>query len=332
MYRVLILLFVVFSFKVFAANIKIVADVNNTPISSLDIQKRIKLTTALFGAPSKDLESQVLKQLVDEVIIVNESERLNIKLDNKELSKAVTSFFTQGLGVKENDIDQYVKKHGIGLTSLTQQIKCELLWNKIIGIRVVPFINGISDREVDDKKAQIEKSDYLITFIEEGNHTPKKTTVSLNQLQGDLKRVLEKLNIGEVANFGKGTIKVLDKVQVSYELLNSTLSLKHATVKDLEKKQRLDFSTLSNVKELTVKMRDLSPGLQILLSKTNINEIVEFRESDVVNLIMLCDVKSNPVDTEAIKQQIYEQKIIAQSNLLFDEMRKNAVINYLKAN
>jgi len=88
-----------------------------------------------------------------------------------------------------------------------------------------------------------------------------------------------------------------------------------------------DFK-LPNVKEFEIKMRDLNPDLQILFSKTSVNEIVELRENGIAKLIMLCDIKSNAADIEAIKQQMYQQKIMIQSNLLLDDMRKNAAVSY----
>lgn len=61
---------------------------------------------------------------------------------------------------------------------------------------------------------------------------------------------------------------------------------------------------LPNAKEFEIKMRDLNPDLQILFSKTSVNEIVELRENDTAKLRMLCDIKSNAADIEAVKQQM----------------------------
>jgi hypothetical protein len=45
---------------------------------------------------------------------------------------------------------------------------------------------------------------------------------------------------------------------------------------------------------------------------------------------MLCNIESDKIDIEAIKQGIYQQKIMKQSSMLFDEIRKNAIVNYHK--
>ncbi|WP_265031200.1 SurA N-terminal domain-containing protein [Wolbachia endosymbiont (group A) of Tiphia femorata] len=378
MYKILILLLIVLPLRLLATEIEIIADVNGEPISNLDIEKRINFINSLFGTQSvnqKEAKPQILRELIDEIIIINEAQRLNIKLSNEELDNAIMLFLTQSFKLKANEVDQYIEKHNIDLGILRKQIKCQLLWSKIIEVRIVPFIN-ISDKEVDDVKRQTEKPDYLITFQEfiipdqkdkdvygisedlvkklRNSNNPespikmRKATVNLSQLKGKLKGVLERLEISDIAgpfSFSEGysVIKVIDKVQLNHALLESTLKLKQIVVEGSEsllddlKEQKvscLNFDKLAdnfklpNAKEFEIKMRDLNPDLQILFSKTSVNEIVELRENGTAKLMMLCDIKSNVAGIEAIKQKMYQQKIMIQSNLLLDDMRKNAAISY----
>ncbi|MDG7056867.1 MAG: SurA N-terminal domain-containing protein [Wolbachia endosymbiont of Penenirmus auritus] len=379
MRKILILLLIILPIRLLAVEIEIIADVNGEPISNLDIEKRVNLINSLFHTQNgKELRLQILRQLIDEIIIINEAQRLNIKLSDEELNDAVVSFLTQNFKIKDDEIAQYIKEHDIDLDILKKQIKCQLLWGKIIEMRIVPFIN-ISNKEVNDAKGQIEKPDYLITFQEfivpsqegesvysiaedlakklrnsDNDFIPeppikmRKATVNLNQLKGNLKSALEGLETGDIAgpvslSEGYSIVKVIDKVQLDHALLESTLKLKQVVVESSEsslddlKEQKvncLNFDKLAdnlklpNAKEFEIKMRDLNPDLQALFSKTEVNEIVEFRENSTARLMMLCDIKSNTADTEATKQQIYQQKIMIQSNLLLDDMRKNAAVSY----
>ncbi|BET33078.1 MULTISPECIES: SurA N-terminal domain-containing protein [Wolbachia] len=372
MHKILILILIMLPLRLLATEIEIVADVNGEPISNLDIERRINFINSLLGTQKinqKEVKSQILRQLIDEIIIVSEAQKMNIELSNEELNNAVTLFLTQSLKLKADEVDQYVKKHNIDLNTLKKQIKCQLLWNKIIEVGVVPLIN-ISDQEVDDARKQKEKSDYLITFQEfiipdqkiaedlvkklrtsnnpESSIKMRKATVNLSQLKGTLKDVLERLEISDVAgpvslSEGYSVIKVIDKVQLDHTLLKSTLKLKQVVVEGSEsllssfKEQKvscLNFDKLADdfklpsVKEFEIKMRNLNPDLQILFSKTNMNEIVELRENSTAKLMMLCDIKNNAMDIEAIKQEMYQQKIMIQSNLLLDNMRKNAAVSY----
>lgn len=372
MHKILILILIMLPLRLLATEIEIVADVNGEPISNLDIERRINFINSLLGTQKinqKEVKSQILRQLIDEIIIVSEAQKMNIELSNEELNNAVTLFLTQSLKLKADEVDQYVKKHNIDLNTLKKQVKCQLLWNKIIEVGVVPLIN-ISDQEVDDARKQKEKSDYLITFQEfiipdqkiaedlvkklrtsnnpESSIKMRKAIVNLSQLKGTLKDVLERLEISDVAgpvslSEGYSVIKVIDKVQLDHTLLKSTLKLKQVVVEGSEsllsnfKEQKvscLNFDKLADdfklpsVKEFEIKMRNLNPDLQILFSKTNMNEIVELRENSTAKLMMLCDIKNNAMDIEAIKQEMYQQKIMIQSNLLLDNMRKNAAVSY----
>ncbi|WP_264375092.1 SurA N-terminal domain-containing protein [Wolbachia endosymbiont (group B) of Carcina quercana] len=372
MHKILILILIMLPLRLLATEIEIVADVNGEPISNLDIEKRVNFINSLLGNQKinqKEVKSQILRQLIDEIIIVSEAQKMNIELSNEELNNAVTLFLTQSLKLEADEVDQYVKKHNIDLNTLKKQVKCQLLWNKIIEVGIVPLVN-ISDKEVDDVRKQKEKPDYLITFQEfvipdqkmaedlikqlrssnnpESSIKMSKATVNLSQLKGKLKDVLEELEISDVAgpvslSEGYSVIKVIDKVQLNHTMLKSTLKLKQVVVEGSEsllssfKEQKvscLNFDKLADdfklpsVKEFEIKMRNLNPDLQILFSKTNMNEIVELRENSTAKLMMLCDIKNNAMDIEAIKQEMYQQKIMIQSNLLLDNMRKNAAVSY----
>ncbi len=365
----------------FAVGIQIIADVDGEPISSLDIEKRINLINSLFGNQNIDkneAKPQILRQLIDEVIIFNEAKRLNINLSSEELNSALVLFLTQSFKLKTDEIDQYIKKHNIDLGILRKQIKSQILWSKIIEARIVPFIN-VSAKEVDDAKGQTERPDYLIAFEEfiisnqkdkdvyavaedlakklrssnndfiiEPSIKVRKTTVNLNQLKGKFKSVLESLEIGDVADpesirEGYSIIKIIDKVQLNHALLTSTLKLKQIIVEDSGsllnslKEQKANCSNfgelasnlkLPDTREFEVKIRDLNPDLQILFSKASVNEIVASKDNGTSRLMMVCDIKSNVADVEAITQQIYQQKIMIQSNLLLDNMRKNVAVSY----
>ncbi|OAM05094.1 MAG: peptidylprolyl isomerase [Wolbachia endosymbiont of Dactylopius coccus] len=372
MHKILILILIMLPLRLLATEIEIVADVNGEPISNLDIERRINFINSLLGTQKinqKEVKSQILRQLIDEIIIVSEAQKMNIELSNEELNNAVTLFLTQSLKLEADEVDQYVKEHNIDLNTLKKQVKCQLLWNKIIEVGIVPLVN-ISDKEVDDVRKQKEKPDYLITFQEfvipdqkmaedlikqlrssnnpESSIKMSKATVNLSQLKGKLKDVLEGLEISDVAgpvslSEGYSVIKVIDKVQLNHTMLKSTLKLKQVVVEGSEsllsnfKEQKvscLNFDKLADdfklpsVKEFEIKMRNLNPDLQILFSKTNMNEIVELRENSTAKLMMLCDIKNNAMDIEAIKQEMYQQKIMIQSNLLLDNMRKNAAVSY----
>ncbi|QKX01523.1 peptidylprolyl isomerase [Wolbachia endosymbiont of Cruorifilaria tuberocauda] len=282
MHKILILLLIILPISLPAVEIEIIADVNGEPISSLDIEKRVNLINSLFGVmDGRELRIQILRQLMDEIIIVDEAQRLNIKLNSEELNNATILFLTQSLKIENDEVEQYVRKYNIDLVLLKRQLECQLLWNKIIETRVIPFIN-ICNKEVRDVKEQMEKPNYLIIFQEftipirkdenfydtakdlveklrngdvnfilESPIKMRKMTVNLNQLKSNLRSILERLEINDITgpvNISEGyysVIKVIDKIKLDYALLESTLEVKHIMVRDSE-------SLLDNLKKQKV--------------------------------------------------------------------------------
>ena len=211
----LILIFIMLPFSLSTTSIKIIANVNGEPISNLDIDNRIKLAIELSGNQNinqEELAPHVLKRLIDEIIILNESNRLNIKLSDKELNDFIVSFFTSNL--KSEEIDQYVEKYR-NLKDFRNQMQSQLLWNKIIEIRVLPFIGKISNEEIAIFSKQHEKLNSTLTLKQTITENSKSVLKELKKQEinctnfDELARVL-KLN--EVKEF---QIKMND---LSYDL------------------------------------------------------------------------------------------------------------------
>ncbi|WFW29557.1 MAG: SurA N-terminal domain-containing protein [Wolbachia endosymbiont of Menacanthus eurysternus] len=378
---ILLLIIVIIPVRLLANKIEILADVNGEPISNLDVEKRISLINSLFYLQNNEtLKFQTLKQLIDEIIIVNEAQNLNIKLSDKDLNDAIISFMTKNFKIKNNEVSKYIEKQNIDLNALKRHIKCQLLWIKIIETKVIPFIK-ISDEEICNVKKQMEELNWLVTFeefIPNSNQenwdiyeTAKnfaerllnndnnfilepaikihKLTVNLSQLKRNLKNVLENAKIGDIIGPIKlnknyySVIRITDKVQLSYSFLKSTLKVKQVIIKNYKnllnefKKQKVDCLNfdkivnnfkLKNIKEFEMKIQNLNPSLQISFKNAKINDLIELKKDDTIRLMLLCDIKNTSNIIEDIKQQIYQQKVLIQSNSLLDNIRKSTAISY----
>lgn len=69
------------------------------------------------------VKPQILRQLMDEIIIVSKAQKMKIELSNEELNNAVTLFLTHSLKLEADEVDQYVKKHNIDLNTLKKTSK-----------------------------------------------------------------------------------------------------------------------------------------------------------------------------------------------------------------
>ncbi|OEY86959.1 hypothetical protein BIY23_00445 [Wolbachia pipientis] len=362
MYKILVLLLVILPFNLSSTAIEIIADVNGNPISNLDIDKRIKLISSLFGNYQKE---QILEDLINEIIIADETEKLKIQIKDEELNNTVRLFFVYSFGLKNEEVDKYINEHNIDFNALAKKIKYDLLLHKMNAM--MHPTSKVSDEELENVRKQMEQPDYLISLQEivmpeekknimynlvkkwrdDSNFIPDppvkihKTILNLNKLIDKMRNILVKLEIGDITDpicINKdhcSIIKIVDKVRVDYGLLNSTLSLKQVTVQDsainLNKITCANFDDIAKpeeIKEFKIKMKDLNADLQVVFSKGNINEIARIQNGNIVKLIMLCHIESNPTNIETLKSLIYGQNLIAQSSILLDNMRKHAVINY----
>ncbi|WP_333023554.1 SurA N-terminal domain-containing protein [Wolbachia endosymbiont of Pentidionis agamae] len=268
----------------FPISVKIIAHVNNTPISNVDVAKRTKLITLLFSN-SDHVEHEALKQLIDEIIILDEAKKLTIKLNTKELNDTVDEIFMKGLGVKKDKISNYISQNNLDYATLVKYVKSQLLRNKIIETRIVPFIN-VTSKEISDAKRRIERINSLITIqeffiptknyelaeeivdklnknlsIEDINKKYSFTikindvTVNQNHLNDEVKKAL--VDIGSISkpiasNEGYTVTKIIDKTQIDYFLLESKLMLKQFISNDSKdidtlKKEQINCKNFNSV-------------------------------------------------------------------------------------
>ncbi|MBV0899314.1 MAG: SurA N-terminal domain-containing protein [Wolbachia endosymbiont of Fragariocoptes setiger] len=223
--HLLILIFIMLPFSLSTTTIKIIANVNGEPISNLDIDNRIKLAIALSGNQNinqEELAPHVLKRLIDEIIIINESNRLNIKLSDKELNDFIISFFTNNLNLKSEEIDQYVEKHNININDFRNQMKPQLLWNKIIQIRVLPFIGKINNEEIAIFSKQYEKLNSTLTLKQTITEDSKNVLNELKKQEVNCKNFDELARVLKLREVKEFQIKMKDLNHDLQTLLNET--------------------------------------------------------------------------------------------------------------
>ncbi len=388
MYRpiVLFVLLLCISANIFAS-VQTVAVVNGELISSLDVEKRASSIRYFNTKIDQDKSyKQALQDLIDEALLEDQAKKLRITINNNELNDAISLFLTE-LKLSHNEFSKQVKDSNVSYDTIIKQIKSQLLWDKIITLKVVPFIN-ISNEEVSNIEQQIDKSNVVLNILKVSipnksddsyniavdltkelrneefenvveNFTRstvsiQKEILNITQLPLKLQKILENLSIGDISDPVAIDnmyliVKVTDKIKLDPSLTNTILNLKqiylpssqfeeyYKKLSDL-KSQKVDCLTfnkaaedlgLPEVEEIEIKMRELAPSIQASVQKLQIGEMIDIIKDDKGNLrlIMLCNIQKKYFNQhEWIKQKIYEQKVVMQSNTYFDNMRKNATI------
>lgn len=139
----------------FAASQGIVVVVNDQPITSRDVDQRIKLNAALGDAYGslKQRKKRTLNTLINEVVAGTEAKRRGIKFDDKRIDAALKTM-AERANTTVASLTATLKKKGIGITTLRAQIKATLNLNWIIGQKQKTKIE-VNDAELDKRYSKI---------------------------------------------------------------------------------------------------------------------------------------------------------------------------------
>lgn len=150
----------------------IAAVVNDQIVSRYDLEQRVKLIMVTSGIPNTPenknrIEGQVLRSLVDEALEKQEARRLEIKVEDDEVTKQM-----EGIAKRANmsmeQIDAFLKENDISKDSLISQIYADIAWNKVISQQFGPLVT-VGEEEITEivnrLKAESDQPRYLVSEI-----------------------------------------------------------------------------------------------------------------------------------------------------------------------
>jgi peptidyl-prolyl cis-trans isomerase SurA len=155
-----------------AQETRIAAVVNDEMISLGDLDARVRLVLLSSQLPDNEqvrqrVTPQVLRTLIDEKLEVQEAKRFNITANDDEINKAFERLEQQN-NMPKGGLDQVLSAHGIPRSSLTDQIRSAIIWNKLVDGKLGPNVS-VSDEEIKDTLARIKqeigKSQYRVAEI-----------------------------------------------------------------------------------------------------------------------------------------------------------------------
>ena len=175
------------------------AIVNDEVISRYDVQQRIKLIIVTSGIqPTQEnvsrLEKQAIRALVNEKIQLQEAIKLDVPTSSEEIDLMLRRI-ASGNEMSSEEIINFISSNGINSETLLNQIKAELLWNKIVRGRFGSYIN-ISEDEIsivyNRTIESLDREQYDISEIFIGFEDKEEEVDALNLA----KRLIEQLKNG----------------------------------------------------------------------------------------------------------------------------------------
>ena len=173
------------------------AIVNDEVISRYDVQQRVQLIVSTSGIkPTQEnisrLETQALRSLVNEKIQLQEAEKLDVPSSEQEVGLMLERI-ANGSQMTGEEILELINSQGVRPDTLLNQIRAELLWNKIVRGRYGSYVN-VNDDEVSivyDRtiesigKDQFEISEIFLGY--EDSKEEEEANILANRLVGQLR-------------------------------------------------------------------------------------------------------------------------------------------------
>ena len=215
--------------------IKIIVKINNSIITSEDINYEMNYLTALNKDLKKLKKDEVFEiakiSLIKEKIKENEIKKyVDIQsLDNEKLVDNIVEGIYKRLGFDYiSDFENYLKTFELSTKEVKKKLNIEMLWNQLIAARYKNRIN-INEEKIR-KKIQEEKINYqnlieydLSEIIFSAKNTEELTSKTKKIKEAIINTSFEtaanKFSISDTANFG-GNIGKVNENQLSFIIKN----------------------------------------------------------------------------------------------------------------
>jgi peptidyl-prolyl cis-trans isomerase SurA len=140
-----------------AADQGIVATVNDIPITSFDIDQRLRLLEILGRKQEgNDARSKALHMMIDEVIKIAEGTKYKVNASDKEID-AQMGRLAKGLNTDEAGLRAKLQTQGIAVASLKQYVAAQISFARILGGKYQVKVK-VEPAEVDKKFAEVKQN------------------------------------------------------------------------------------------------------------------------------------------------------------------------------
>ncbi|AIL13529.1 hypothetical protein IM40_08615 [Candidatus Paracaedimonas acanthamoebae] len=131
---------------------RIVAVIEDKIISQADLDHRLKLAILSSGlentaANRKQLETQVLRVMIDELLKINKAKQFDIRASENDIEQAIKEIEHRN-HMEEGTLKRLLQSNNIPLKILKNQMEADIVWREYIQARYYNSVQ-ISERELD---------------------------------------------------------------------------------------------------------------------------------------------------------------------------------------
>ncbi len=139
----------------------IVAVVNDKIISASDLRTNLNLAILAAGLPNtlenRDrLRSQVLNNLVDQILQLQEAEERSIRVTEREIEEAIATIARQN-GLEPDRFRDVLHRGGVPISTVERQVRATIAWRKLVQRTLSPSVQ-IGEEEIDSVLARMQEN------------------------------------------------------------------------------------------------------------------------------------------------------------------------------
>lgn len=151
---------------------RIAAVVNDVAITSSDVRERAVLGLIGSGLPVNDetladVEDQTLRSLIDEMLRVQEARRMGLTAPEEAVEEAVATI-AQNNGATIDQLAATFAQAGIGIGTLEDQVRAQILWRGVVQTRLVPEVD-VTAEDIAERRTELQaaqgRPEYLLAEI-----------------------------------------------------------------------------------------------------------------------------------------------------------------------
>jgi peptidyl-prolyl cis-trans isomerase SurA len=272
--------------------------VNGSPITSFDIEQRMKLIQVASHKSASRQEA--LEDLINDRVKIAEGKRYGLDPTDAEVDQAVAGMGAR-MRMNQAQFTQALAAQGVNLSTLKLRIRGELVWGQLVRGRYA------SSLQVDDK-------DVADAIGSKGESTQSKAFDYV------LRPILFIVQKGSPQSAYEGRMREAEGLRARFQSCDEgiafTRGLKDVAVRD----------------SVTRTSADLPQALRDIVDNTTVGRLTKPEVTQQgIELFALCEKRETSTDTpqkRAAREQIFNSKYEAQSARYLKEARKAAMIEY----
>ena len=187
--------------------IKIIAIVNDEPITATDLYERLQLTIVSSNLPNdpetrQNLSGQILQTLINEKLQQQEADRLNIIINENEINRTIRNIEINN-NLNEGQLIETLSERGVPKNALKNNLKANLINEKLLQRIIKPKIiinndevnNEYKNLIMNEGKTEFKISEILLNFNDLSSK--EETLLVAKELRN---QIIKNNNFDEIAN------------------------------------------------------------------------------------------------------------------------------------